>query len=210
MAKDLFALPADLPVPVDDGAAQHLWNGRLPDVELVATSGARVNLGGLPGTLVLFCYPRTGRPGEPALVDDWDLIPGARGCTPQVCGFRDLYAELQQAGIRHVFGLSTQTPEYQREAAERLHLPFPLLSDERLELTRALQLPTLQVAGQVLTKRLTLVARAGRILHVFYPVFPPDQSAERTLSWVRENRVLLQEDEGRRSSGATSGRIGPG
>lgn len=209
MAKDLLALPDDLPVPIDDGAAQHLRNSRLPDVELVATSGARVNLGRLPGALVLFCYPRTGRPGEPSLVENWDLIPGARGCTPQACGFRDLYAELRRAGIRRVFGLSTQAPEYQREAAERLHLPFPLLSDERLELTRVLRLPTFQVAGQVLTKRLTLVARAGRILHVFYPVFPPDQSAECTLSWLRENQALPHGDEERQGSEETSGQIGP-
>ena len=125
----------------------------MPDIGLVATSGARINLGQLSGNLVLFCYPRTGRSGEPSLVENWDLIPGARGCTPQACGFRDLYAELRQAGIQHVFGLSTQSPDYQREVVERLHLPFALLSDERLELTRALRLPTLQVVGQVLAKR---------------------------------------------------------
>ena len=195
MAKDLFALPADLPVPIDDGGAQHLWNGRLPEIEFIATDGAPFNLGRLSGALVLFCYPRTGRPGEPSLVEDWDQIPGARGCTLQVCGFRDLYSDLRHAGIQHVFGLSTQTAEYQREAVERLNLPFPLLSDEGLELTRALRLPTLHVASHVLTKRLTLVARAGRILHVFYPVFPPDQSAEHTLSWVTENHALLQEND---------------
>jgi peroxiredoxin len=120
MTKDLFQLPDDLPVPTDDGAARHLWNSRLPEVELVATDGTWVNLGRLSGTLVLFCYPRTGRPGELSLVEDWDQIPGARGCTTQVCGFRDLHSELRQAGVQHIFGLSTQTPEYQREAAERL------------------------------------------------------------------------------------------
>src|SRR5215472_14562241 len=192
MIKDLFQLPDNLPVPADDGAARHLLNSRLPEIELVATDGTRVNLGHLSGTLVLFCFPRTGRPGEPSLVEDWDQIPGARGCTTQVCGFRDLYSELRQAGVQHLFGLSTQTPEYQREAADRLHLPYPLLSDQHLELTRAIRLPTLHVACQVLTKRLTLVVRAGRILHVFYPVFPPNKDAEHTLSWVTENQALIR------------------
>jgi peroxiredoxin len=192
--KDLFRLPDNLPVPTDDGGARHLWNSRLPEIELVATDRARVNLSRLSGPLVLFCYPRTGRPGEPSLVENWDQIPGARGCTNQACSFGDHYSALREAGIQHLFGLSTQTPEYQREAAERLCLPFPLLSDERLELTRALRLPTFHIAGQMLTKRLTLVARAGRILHVFYPVFPPDKDAERTLSWVMENQALIRED----------------
>jgi peroxiredoxin len=193
---DLFTLPADLPVPIDDGGALHLWNAPLPEIELMATDGAWVNLSRLSGALVLFCYPRTGRPGELSLVEDWDLIPGARGCTPQACSFRGLHGELRQAGIQHVFGLSTQTPEYQREAVERLHLPFALLSDEHLELTRALRLPTFEVAGQVLTKRLTLVAEAGRVLHVFYPVFPPDQSGQHTLSWITKNQALLHEKTG--------------
>jgi peroxiredoxin len=189
-AKDLFTLPADLPVPIDDGGADHLWNAELPEIELMATNGVPVNLGRLSGASVLFCYPRTGRPGEPSLVEDWDSIPGARGCTTQACGFRDLYADLRQAGIQQVFGLSTQTPEYQRETVDRLHLPFPLLSDEHLELTRALPLPTFEVAGVTLIKRLTLVAHASRVLHVFYPVFPPDQSAGRTLSWILKNQPL--------------------
>ena len=190
MTKGLFQLPDDLPVPTDDGGARHLWNSRLPDIELVATDGTEVNLSRLSGALVLFCFPRTGRPGEPSLVEDWDQLPGAPGCTNQVCGFRDFYSELRQAGVQHLFGLSTQTPEYQREAADRLHLPFPLLSDERLELTQAMRLPTLDVAGHVLTKRLTLVARSGRILHLFYPVFPPNKDAEHTLSWVSENLCI--------------------
>jgi len=194
--KDLFRLPDNLPVPIDDGGAQHLWNSRLPEIELVATDGAKINLSRLRGTLVLFCYPRTGRPGEPSLVENWDQIPGARGCTPQTCGYRDFYSELREAGIQHVFGLSTQTPDYQREAAGRLHLPFPLLSDEHLQLTRAMRLPTLNLAGQVLTKRLTLVARASRVLHLFYPVFPPDKDAEHTLSWVTANQVLVREGAG--------------
>ena len=130
MMNDLFRLPDNLPVPIDDGGAQHLWNSRLPEIELVATDGAKINLSRLPGTLVLFCYPRTGRPGEPSLVENWDQIPGARGCTPQTCGYRDFYSELREAGIQHVFGLSTQTPEYQREAAGREERqPAPILSD---------------------------------------------------------------------------------
>jgi peroxiredoxin len=134
--------------------------------------------------LVLYAYPRTGRPGEDPLTPDWDLIPGARGCTPESCAFRDHAAELRATGAE-VAGLSTQDSGYQREAAERLHLPFPLLSDVDLELTRALDLPTFTVAGQVLLKRLTLVVRQGSIEHVFYPVFPPDEHAAEVLEWLR-------------------------
>ena len=190
-----FPLPLDLPRPADDGAAKHLEGMRMPEIVLPATDGKTIDLSKLTASrTVLYFYPMTGVPGTP-LPDGWDLIPGARGCTTQACNFRDLYSDLCQAGIRHLFGLSTQTPEYQREAVERLHLPFPLLSDEHLELTRALRLPTLDIAELVLTKRLTLVAHAGRVIHVFYPVFPPDQNAERTLSWITENQALLQEND---------------
>lgn len=134
--------------------------------------------------LVLYAYPRTGRPGEDPLTPDWDLIPGARGCTPESCGFRDHAAELRAAGAE-VAGLSTQDPDYQREAAERLHLPFPLLSDADLALTRALDLPTFTVADEELLKRFTLVVREGRIEQVFYPVFPPDEHAGVALEWLR-------------------------
>lgn len=181
---DPTVLPADLPVPQDDGAARHLAEKRLPAVPLVATDGTVVDLSKLSGRTVVYAYPRTGRPGQP-LPDGWDAIPGARGCTPQSCGFRDHAADLQALGIAHLFGLSTQETAYQREAAERLHLPFPILSDADLELTRALDLPTFTTAGMTLLKRLTLVIDDGVIAKVFYPVFPPDRSAAEVVDWLR-------------------------
>lgn len=185
---DLTRLPDGLPRPVDDGAAAHLPGRELPAIPLPATDGATVRLdepGDLPRTVV-YAYPRTGRPGEPPFSEDWDLIPGARGCTPETCAFRDHHAELGAAGAR-VFGLSTQTIAYQREVVERLHLPFALLSDADLALTGALRLPTLTVAGQVLLRRLTMVIRDGRIEHVFHPVFPPDRHASEVLEWLRSH-----------------------
>ncbi len=137
---------------------------------------------------MIFAYPRTGEPGRPSLVDDWDMIPGARGCTPQTCSFRDLFAELRAAGASHVFGLSTQDGAYQREMAERLHLPFAVLSDEKRELTQALRLPTMLVAGMTLIKRLALIVDDARITQVFYPVFPPDRNAGDVLAWLKDNR----------------------
>lgn len=180
-----FPLPAHLPVPTDDGAATHLPGLRMPDLSLPSTSGGAVSLSGLPSRTVLYVYPMTGRPGVP-LPDGWDLIPGARGCTPEACAFRDHHAELQAAGA-HVYGLSSQTTEYQREAVSRLHLSFPLLSDERLELADTLRLPTFETQGQRLFKRLTLVVSAGMIEHVFYPVFPPDEHAVQVVNWLREH-----------------------
>ena len=179
---DPHVLPADLPAPVDDGAADHLPGVELPALRFDATTGASLELRELArDTLVLYAYPRTGRPGvdPPA---GWDEIPGARGCTPQSCAFRAHNAELKALGAR-VAGLSTQTTEYQREAAERLHLPFPLLADPELRLAEALDLPTFTVAGEALYKRLTLIARQARIVKVFYPVFPPDRNAEEVLAW---------------------------
>jgi peroxiredoxin len=174
--KDPTVLPDDLPVPEDDGAAAHLAGTRLPPVALPATDGAHVDLASIPGLVVVFAYPRTGRPGEPSLVDDWDAIPGARGCTPQTCAFRDLHEEFAALGAR-VFGLSTQESAYQHEMVDRLHVPFPVLSDAGLALTRALRLPTMNVAGQTLIKRMAWIARDGTIARVFYPVFPPDRNA---------------------------------
>jgi peroxiredoxin len=179
-------LPPDLPAPRDDGAAAHLPGARVPPVALPSTDGGSVRLdapGGPPRT-VLYAYPRTGRPGEDPLVGDWDLIPGARGCTPESCAFRDHHAELAAAGAE-VYGVSTQDTAYQREAVERLGLPFALLSDADGELTRALRLPTFAAADQTLLKRLTLVLREGRVEHVFYPVFPPDGHAAEVLAWLR-------------------------
>ena len=176
-----------IPAPTDDGAAAHLVGMVLPPIGLMATDDTAVTLAALPGRIVVFAYPRTGEPGKIALVDGWDMIPGARGCTPQTCGFRDLHAELRAAGAGHVFGLSTQSNAYQTEMASRLHLPFPVLSDEKLALTKALRLPTMEVAGLTLIRRLTLIVDDGRITHVFYPVFPPDRNAGDVLEWLKEN-----------------------
>ena len=176
-----------IPAPSDDGAAAHLIGMAIPSVSLVATDDNSVTLSGLRGRTVVFAYPRTGEPGKIGLVDDWDMIPGARGCTPQTCSFRDLFAELKAAGANQVFGLSTQSNVYQTEMASRLHLPFAVLSDEKLQLTRALKLPTMEVAGLTLVKRLALVIDDGRISHVFYPVFPPDRNAGDVLAWLKEN-----------------------
>ena len=178
-----------IPAPKDDGGANHLEGMKIPPIGLVATNDTSVTLSSLRGRSVVFAYPRTGEPGKISLVDDWDMIPGARGCTPQTCSFRDLFAELKAAGAKHVFGLSTQSNAYQLEMASRLHLPFPVLSDEKLELTRALNLPTMKVAGLVLIKRMALIIDDARITHVFYPVFPPDRNAGEVLEWLKENRV---------------------
>jgi peroxiredoxin len=182
-------LPEDLPQPVDDGAAAHLAGMALPDLALPGTDGRSVSLARLRGRTVVYAYPRTGEPGKPLPTPDWDQIPGARGCTPQSCSFRDHFAELTVLGTDHVFGLSTQSTAYQREMAERLHLPFPVLSDEGLALTRAARLPTFEAGGTTLLKRLTLVIGDGRVVHVFYPVFPPDQSAAEVADWLRQNPV---------------------
>jgi peroxiredoxin len=178
-----------IPAPTDDGAAAHLVGMSVPPIGLTATDDTSVTLSALRGRSVVFGYPRTGEPGKIALVDDWDMIPGARGCTPQTCSFRDLFAELKAAGAAHVFGLSTQSNDYQTEMASRLHLPFPVLSDEKLALTRALNLPTMEVAGLILIKRLAMIIDDARITHVFYPVFPPDRNAGDVLAWLKENRV---------------------
>ncbi len=181
---DPTILPADLPVPLDDGAARHLPGTPLPDLVLPATDGRSVNLSKLEGRTVVYLYPRTGRPGQ-ALPEGWDAIPGARGCTPQSCTFRDHYAELKSLGVEHLFGLSTQDTDYQREAVARLHLPFAILSDEKLAFARALALPTFEVVGLTLLKRMALVIDDGVVRKVFYPVFPPDKSAETMRDWLR-------------------------
>ena len=177
-------LPDNLPVPQDDGATRHLVGAALPDLALPATDGRQINLAQLAGRTVVYVYPRTGRPGQ-ALPEGWDGIPGARGCTPQSCGFRDHFAELKRLGVAQLFGLSTQSIDYQREAAERLRLPFAILSDADLRLTRALNLPTFEVAGMTLLKRMAWVIDDGMIIKVFYPVFPPDKSAEEVVGCLR-------------------------
>jgi peroxiredoxin len=157
----------------------------MASVSLRATDGDTVDLSVIPGRTIVYAYPRTGRPGieNP---EGWDMIPGARGCTPQSCSFRDHFAELRDLGIDHLFGLSTQDPDYQREAAERLHLPFALLSDENLKLARAMILPTFEISGMTLLKRFTLVIKSGTVEHVFYPVFPPDRSASDVIAWLSQ------------------------
>jgi peroxiredoxin len=184
-APDLLKLPEGLPVPVDDGAASHLPGRAMPALSLPATDGRQVNLAALgDGRTVIYIYPMTGRPGV-ELPEGWDDIPGARGCTPESCGFRNLHDELLAAGAAQVFGLSSQSTEYQREAVDRLHLPFAMLSDEPLALAGALGLPTFSIEGQTLYRRLTMVVTGGVIEHVFYPIFPPDRHAQEVLDWLR-------------------------
>lgn len=174
-----------IPAPIDDGAARHLVGARMASVPLRATDGAMVDLSAIPGRVVVYAYPRTGRPGVDN-PDGWDMIPGARGCTPQSCSFRDHFAELKTLGVDRLFGLSTQDSNYQREAAERMHLPFSILSDEALALTRAMNLPTFEASGMTLLKRLTLVINEGVVEHVFYPVFPPDRNAGDVVAWLAQ------------------------
>jgi len=181
---DPTVLPPNIPVPEDDGATRHLTGIKLPDLALPATSGGPVNLSKLKGRTVLYIYPRTGVPGQ-ALPTGWDTIPGARGCTPQSCSFRDHFGELKRLGVAQLFGLSAQDTAYQQEAATRLHLPFPILSDEKLAFTRALKLPTFSVDGMTLIKRMALVIDDRRITKVFYPVFPPDKNAQEVITWLQ-------------------------
>lgn len=182
MAVNVNVLPDDLPVPEDDGGCDHLPGMRLPLISLQSTDGRSVHLSTMPGRVVVYCYPRTGRPDAP-LPTGWNEIPGARGCTPQSCAFRDHHEELRALGA-DVYGMSTQDTDYQREAVERLHLPFPLLSDADLAFTQALRLPTFDVDGMTLQRRVTLIVRDGVVEHVFYPVFPPDRNAADVISWL--------------------------
>lgn len=184
---NLFELPADLPVPVDDGAARHLLGAAMPPIALPSTDGNLLRLDATDVALtVVYCYPRTGRPDGLALgsTASWNAIPGARGCTPQSCGYRDHHGELQKLGAV-VYGLSTQPTDYQREAASRLRLPFHLLSDATGEFSASLRLPWFEVEGVRLLKRLTLIIRRGRITHCLYPVFPPDRDADTVIAWIR-------------------------
>jgi peroxiredoxin len=187
-APSLDQLPPNLPVPKDDGGCRHLPGMAMPDLELPSTSNRRVNLSKLSAPrIVVYCYPMTGQPGK-ALPKGWDDIPGARGCTLETCGFRDLHAELARLGA-DVYGVSVQSTDYQREMVERLKVPFEVLSDEAMTFTRALRLPTFTVEGMTLIKRLTLVVRRGRIDHVFYPIFPPDKHADEVIAWLKAHRI---------------------
>lgn len=183
MITDLTYLPPGLPVPADDGACNHLTGMQLPDLALTATNGVKVQLNNIKGRLVIYCYPMTGAPEIP-LPDGWDAIPGARGCTPQACSFRDHYRELQQLHTS-VFGMSTQPTAVQQQEKERIHLPFDLLSDEQLLFARALQLPLHHVEDLVLLKRVTLIAEDGVIIKYFYPVFPPDKNIDAVLAYLK-------------------------
>lgn len=181
---DFAELPQNLPIPVDDGACAHLLHQSLPSVYLPSTQGRSIDLSKL-SRVVIYCYPMTGNPNTP-LPNGWDQIPGARGCTPQSCAFRDHYQELISLGAQ-VYGLSTQNTEYQIEAAKRLHLPFELLSDGDLGFAKSLKLPIFEIENQQLIKRVTLIAEAGKIIQVFYPVFPPDQNANQVVEWLQTN-----------------------
>ena len=181
-------LPPDLPAPADDGRARHLTGLKVPDIALPTTGGGMVNLSKLKGRTVVYVYPRTGVPGVDA-PPGWDDIPGARGCTPQSCGFRDHFDELKRLGVAQLFGLSTQDTAYQQEAASRLHLPFAILSDEKLAFARALKLPTFSVDGMTLLKRMALVIDDGVISKAFYPVFPPDKNATEVVAWLQASRA---------------------
>lgn len=184
MAQDFSQLPSDLPVPIDDGAGDRLLNKNLPNLVLNSTSGKQINLSNI-NRVVFYCYPMTGQPGV-KLPDGWDSIPGARGCTPQSCSFKDHYRELQALNTQ-VYGISTQTSSTQQEAVARLHLPFELLSDAEFKLTTALQLPTFEVENKKLIKRLTFIADKGKIIKVFYPVFPPDRNARDVIDWLKKH-----------------------
>ena len=182
---DLRKLPDNLPRPEDDGGADHLNGMKMPEIKLRSTTGEIINAGKISGRAVIYIYPMTGNPKTP-LPEGWNDIPGARGCTPQSLVFNDAHAEIKQFGAE-VFGLSTQDTDYQREMAERLELSFPVLSDADFALTRALNLPTMEVAGMTLLKRLTLIVKDGTIEHVFYPVFPPNEAASTVLAWLKSN-----------------------
>jgi peroxiredoxin len=182
---NLNQLPTDLPIPQDDGAANHLVGMRLPSISLSTTAAKQLNLGEVRGRLVIYCYPMTGQPNV-ALPDGWDQIPGARGCTPQSCSFRDHYQELRDLGA-DVVGLSVQSTEYQKEMADRLHLPFPVLSDVDYKLQQALRLPTFVAAGMTLLKRITLIVNDGVIEAIHYPIFPSDSDPAWVIDYLKNN-----------------------
>ncbi len=188
LPKDVLTnIPPDLPVPEDDGACDHLIDAPMPDIELTSTSGSPINLARETGWIVIYCYPMTGRPDR-AIPDGWVAIPGAAGCTPQACAFRDHHEQLASLGVR-VFGMSAQTTEDQAEAARRLHLPYGLLSDHAFLFAQALGLPTFEAGGMRLLKRVTLIVKNGTIVKYFYPVFPPDNNANEVLAWLKTQPV---------------------
>lgn len=179
-------LPDNLPIPVDDGACRHLVGRKLPTLQLTASSGRAVDVSKLSGLTVIYVYPISGG-DDSILPDNWDSIPGARGCTPQSCSFRDHQDELARLGAK-VFGLATQSPDYLRAEVARIHLPYELLSDQQLLFKNALSLPAfdVKVAGMTVLKRVTLICRDDEVIHVLYPVFPPDKSAEQVIEWLKQ------------------------
>jgi len=183
----LREIPKNLPVPQDDGACNHLLGMFLPSLNLSSTSGQTVNLAQVNDWVVIYCYPMTGKPGQ-TLPLGWIQIPGAAGCTPQSCSFRDHYEELQALNTK-VFGISIQTTEVQKEAVERLHLPFELLSDASLKFAQSLRLPMFEVEGLQLIKRVTLIAYKAKIVKYFYPVFPPDKNIDDVIAWLQKNAM---------------------
>lgn len=193
-AKNPYGFPSDLPVPEDDGACRHLTGLRMPPVPLPSTLGDTIDLSRLSGTLVVYCYPREVPDGE-AVPEGWDAIPGARGCTPQACSFRDHHRELESLGAK-VFGLSTQGTESQREMVARLDLPYPILSDAALTFAKTLRLPTFTVESHTMIKRLTLIAVEGAVMKAFYSVFPPHRNPDDVIAWLR---ARAREETGERS-----------
>ncbi|MEM7590583.1 MAG: peroxiredoxin [Cyanobacteria bacterium P01_A01_bin.83] len=187
MTQGFSKLPSNLPVPLDDGLCDHLVGKNLPDVVLNSTTSKQINISDIKSQAVFYFYPMTGQPGV-KLPDGWDAIPGARGCTPQSCSFRDHYQELQMLATQ-VYGVSTQETSIQLEAVQRLHLPYELLSDVDLKLTKALKLPTFEADHKQLIKRMTLIALAGKIVKVFYPVFPPDKNAQNVVMWLKQQQA---------------------
>jgi peroxiredoxin len=182
------ALPTDLPVPKDDGGFDHIRNSTIPSISLNTTSNTEVDLSTLPGLTILFTYPRTGGPNE-TIPDAWNAIPGARGCSPQACSFRDALSTLRSKGVKQIYGLSTQDTAYQQEAKERLHLSYDLLSDEALEFVNSVKMPTFTWEGNELVKRSILAIEDGKVVKVWYPVFPTDASARLVDEWLNSGRA---------------------
>jgi peroxiredoxin len=186
MTQNLSTLPTNLPIPQDDGLASHLTGCTMPSVVLQSTSGKLVDVSSIKGWKVVYCYPLTGRP-DVNLPSGWDQIPGARGCTPQACAFRDYNQELLTIGVS-VYAVSTQTPDYQKEMVDRLHIPFDVLSDAKFDLTNAMHLPTMEVNGIKLLKRLTMIVHDAVVRHIHYPVFPPNAEPLKVIDWLKENQ----------------------
>ena len=181
--------PSDLPKPVDDGSCNHLTNMAIPSIKLPPTStpDKPVDVSRLEGLSILFCYPRTGAPDE-TVPPEWDAIPGARGCTPQACSFRDNLPALKQYGVKNLYGISTQDTSYQKEVHDRIHLPYDLLSDEKLEFLQVLNLPYFEYKGKKVSKRLSIAVEKGKIIKFWYPVFPPDSNVNEVLQWLKDRQ----------------------